>query len=253
MSDSIRIPHLSLITLPVLLALVGGCAPDKGPGSLSVDYILGNSKTCAELGVERLRAVLYQGEADAPTLEIEEDVLCSSGGSISLEEVEPGLYSLSVTAYDAGDVAIFDNLGQPDAERRIEIFEAAEATNEAELTARPAELGIAWRLGDEGFGNCDGVGISRFEIAAFQTGGGSVLLETELDCELNGDAQGYRDIADPGRDLNGVLFGEAGIQALDASGEPVGDPALFEFEPVGPGYPVKLNIECTAVGCTGVE
>jgi len=237
----------------VLLACTGltlaACAPDKGPGSLTVDYVLGNNKTCDEVNVDRLRATLYQGAVDDPSVELDEDVDCDSSSMIEFSELEPGVYNLLVTAYDADGVATFDNLGQPEAERRHEIFEAAEATAEAELTARPAQLEVAWRLGEGGFANCGGVGIDAFEIVAYQTGGGTVLLETELDCELTGGSNGYREVEDPDRDLNGTLFGEVGIQALAADGSSVGDPAVFVFDPPGPGYTVQLNIECTDTGC----
>lgn len=233
-----------------LLAALGGCAPDKGPGSLVVNYVLGNNKTCAELGIDRLEIKAYQGTLDMPTAEFEDNMLCNDDGMVDLIDIPPGLYSISAIGYDDVGVAIFDNQGQSDMERLVEIFEAAETTTEAELTARPAQLKIAWRLGEGGFGNCDGVGIDRFEITAFEEGGGTIMLETTLDCELAPEgSDGYRVIADPDRDLNGTRFGEVGIQALDASGNGIGMPASFVFPPVGPGYPVEINIECTDMGC----
>ncbi len=234
------------------LVALAGCQPDKGPGSLLVSYELGNNKACDEVGVVSIRADLFTGDYDPMAVDYTEEVSCDAG-EVAFDPVEPGVYNIRVSGYDDSGMATFDNLGQIASERRLEIFEAAESTLDAELTARPADLKIGWRLGDGGFGNCAGVGIDRFEIVAYQTGGGSILLETTLACELNGDAQGFRLVEDPDRLLNGVLFGEVGIQALAANGSEVGSPAIHVFEPVGPGYPVELTIECTEAGCTVIS
>ena len=68
-----------------------GCAPDKGPGTLVVTFILGNSKTCAELGIERVSASMYAGEIDEEATPIyTEDLPCTDDGEITLGELEPG-------------------------------------------------------------------------------------------------------------------------------------------------------------------
>jgi hypothetical protein len=239
---------VSLLSLTVAFGCLA-CAPDKGPGSLVIDYTLGNNKLCAEIGVERIEMTVYQGTLEEPTVEYEDMLLCDDNGESVIGDIEPGVYSIAAVGYDANDVAIFDNLGQPATERALEIFEAAETNIEAELTARPAELRIAWRLGDGGFANCAGVMIDRFEITTYEMGGGTVLLESVMDCELGGDSMGFRLVEDPERILNGTRLGEVGIQALDASGNVVGSPALFVFMPPGSGYGVELRIECTELGC----
>jgi hypothetical protein len=241
-------PSVSLLSLAVAFGCLA-CAPDKGPGTLVVDYTLGNNKTCEELGVERVEVMAYQGTLDDPTLEESESLLCDNTGEATIADLEPGIYSVSVIAFDANDVAIFDNQGQPPSERTVEIFEAAEASTDAELTARPAQLNIAWRIGEGGFGNCGGIGVDRFEITAYETGGGTVLLDTDIDCEVIGDAMGFRLVADPERKLNGTSFGEVGFQGVDTAGNPVGSAAAFVFMPPGAGYPVDLRIECTDLGC----
>jgi hypothetical protein len=239
-----------VVGLGVTAGSVLGCAPDRGPGSLVVSYTLGNNKTCAELGIEELRAELVQGPEGATTVSSSEIVPCASDPEIIFENLEPGIYSLIVSAHDTQGVATLDNLGQPATERAIEIFEAAETSVDAELTARPAQLEIAWRLGVDGFSNCASEGISSLRVTAYQVGGTSVLLDTQLDCELASDGDnGYRQVPDPDRELNGDLLAEVGIQPLDAAGAPVGEAVDFMFDPVGPGYSVQLNIECTAAGC----
>lgn len=239
---------VSLLSL-ALVATCLACNPDKGPGSLVVEYVLGNNKTCAELGVERISVTAYQGPLDNPTIEYDDMLICDDNGEAIISGIEPGVYSISAVGYDANDVATYDNQGQPAAERTVEIFEAAEAPFEAELTARPAELRVAWRLGLNGNGNCAGVGIDRLEITAFEQGGGTVLVEATLDCDLAGDENGFRVLPDPMRLLNGTRFGEVGIQALDSAGNSVGTDAQFIFDPPGYGYPVELLIECTDEGC----
>jgi hypothetical protein len=227
------------------LTVLSGC-PDKGPGELTVTYVLGNDKTCEEVGVDSVRAKLtIEG-----TERYSEDVDCSVG-EIVIDEIEPELYDVEVLAYDDAGVAILDNLGNPLSERRVEIFEASSASHEAELDARPSVLKVRWRLGDEGFGNCASVGIDRFVVKAFEVGGSALLLEDTIDCEEGGDPMGYREVPDPERLLNGTLFGEVGIQAQDASGADVGAAATFVCDPVGAGYPVELTIECSDVECTG--
>lgn len=257
MSYSFRSPRPRSQTLTATLALVGcaaalaGCAPDKGPGSLTVSYMLGNNKTCAELGIDRLEVQVFQGTVEEPTNEYGDTMLCQDDAEILIDTIEPGIYSFAMYGYDEDGVAVLDNFDQPTSERQVEIFEAAESSIEAELTARPAQLEVRWRLGVDGFASCDGVGIDAFEIVAYQVDGSSVLLEAELDCELTGDeTTGYRLIPDPERELNGTLFGEVGVQAVDAAGNSVGAPAAFTFEPPGPGYTIQLAIECTDLGCT---
>ncbi|HLT35934.1 MAG TPA: hypothetical protein VK034_06605 [Enhygromyxa sp.] len=224
------------------------CQPDKGPGSVVVTYVLGNSKTCEEVGVTEIEATLFRGSFEEPSRSYSERVPCEMG-EVELDGVEPSNYEVRVVGFDEDGFATFDNLGQNTSQRTVEVFEAAESDFDADLTARPADLLIRWRLGDQGFGNCTGVGIARFEINAYEVGGGTLLLSTLLDCEQAGGDDGYRLVPDPARVLNGVSFGEVGIQALAADGDDVGLPATFVFDPVGAGYPVRLGIECTQAGC----
>lgn len=236
------------ITLATLGTLAG-CQPDKGPGSIVVEYVLGNNKTCAEVGVTDVRASAFKGSFEDPSI-LHSDVTNCDAGEVVLEGIEPNTYEVRVIGYDENGVAIFDNMGQDSPERVVEVFEAADSMLSVDMTARPADLLVRWRLGAGGFDNCAGIGIDRFEVTAYQTGGGTLLLDTDLDCELGGDSQGFRFVNDPDRLLNGLLFGEVGIQAVDASGGDIGTPAVFVFDPVGPGYAVELTIECTEAGCT---
>jgi hypothetical protein len=234
----------SLVTVGSLAA----CQPDTGPGSVVVEYVLGNSKTCAEVGVADIQASLFKGDYEDPTVRYSEMVSCSED-EVVLEGVPPDRYEVRVIGFDDNGVATFDNLGQTATERVVEVYEAAQSQFDSDLTARPADLLLRWRLGADGFGNCSGVGIARFEVTAYQIGGGTRLLESEIDCDAPGDSEGYHLVPDPDRELNAVLFGEVGVQALAADGSDVGAPAVFEFDPVGAGYAIELAIECTEAGC----
>lgn len=230
------------------VASLAACQPDTGPGSVAVSYVLGNSKPCDEVGVADVQASLFKGDYEDPTVLYSEMVSCDAG-EVVIESVPPDRYEVRVVGYDEMGVATFDNLGLDASKRVVEVFEAAQSEVDQDLTARPADLRIRWRLGADGFGNCSGVGIARFAIAAYETGGGTLLLETEISCDAAGDTEGYRLVPDPDRLLNGGRFGEVGVQALAADGSDVGSPAVFVFEPVGAGYPVELAIECTDAGC----
>jgi hypothetical protein len=233
----------------VTAATLAGCRSEPEPGSVVVGYVLGNNKTCAEVGVNEIEVELYKGDVEQPSVSYKERTSCSALGEVVVDGLPPNSYYVKVTGFDVNGVATFDNMGQSATSRVVEVFDDSESSYDADLTARPADLKVRWRLGDQGFGNCAGVGIARFEIKAYQTGGGTLLLTTEIDCNAPGGSDGYRLVPDPERRLNGVLFGEVGIQALSSSGGNVGLPATFAFDPVGPGYAVTLGIECTEAGC----
>lgn len=240
-------PLLGALTL-TSLPMLGGCGPEKGPGSLAVTYVLGNAKTCDELGIETVELELIRGSGDDREVLYDDRGPC--GDDLLIEGIEAKTYEVEVTAFDGNGIATLDNLADSESERRIEIFEASDATLEVDLTSRPAELFVRWRLGADGFADCDGVGIDAFEVRAFEEDGGNLLLEDVLSCGLDGDGAGnWRLLADPERDLTGSLFGEVGITPLDANGDAVGGAATFEFDPVGAGYPVQLSIECDELGC----
>jgi hypothetical protein len=211
-----------------------GCA-DEGPGALIVPFTLGNSKTCDEVGVSRVRVVLGN-EA------YEEDADCGDG-EVRVDDVPAGRYDLLVEGLAADGVTIMDNLDNDD--RRVEVVGDG-ATVELEsvlLTDTPAQLLVRW---DFGFSNCASADIAQFVFTAFETGGTSVLLEEEVDCDSESDApNGFHLVPDPDRSLKGGLFGEANISAKPATTTDLS----FMFEPPGPGRPIYLSLECDDDGC----
>ncbi len=242
-------PNLRPLVFPstaLLLATMalGGCKHDDGPGSLAVEFILGNDKACAEVDVENIRVALSRGDE----VLYDETFACAEG-PVLIQDITPQVYDMVVEGIDAEGYATFDNLGTPEGERKVEIFDGSLAEQSVDLTARPADVGVRW---DFGVTNCMGAGIDRFNIRMFEVGGANLLLEHEIDCEVTGEGEGgYRWIPDPERVLNGNLLGEVGVVPLDATGTMVGGQVPFSFEPVGAGHPVLLTIECNDTFCSG--
>jgi hypothetical protein len=240
----LRSPFLSTTALLLASMALVGCKDDGGPGTLSVQFVLGNDKQCSEVDVESIRVVLSRGDEEL----YDETVPCADG-VVEIDGIEPKVYDLLVEGIDAEGFATFDNLGTPEAERKIEIFEGSLFEQSVDLTARPADVGVRWTLGVT---NCTGAGIDRFRIRVFEVGGANLMLEEEIDCEATGEGtEGYRWLPDPDRVLNGSLVGEVGVVPLDATGTMIGGQVPFAFDPVGAGHPVKLTVECNDAFCTG--
>lgn len=232
----------SRVTALAFVALLG-CKNKDGPGDLSVEFVLGNDKACSEVGIETIRVQLSRS---GEVLYTEEGV-CTSG-PVMLMDVEPNNYDLLVEGLDVAGVAVFDNIDTPAGERKIEVFEDSLALASVDLLARPAQLMLRW---DFEFSSCAQSGIDRFEVRAFEVGGGNLMHEGEIDCESEADpATGYHLLDDPDRVLTGSQLGEVGVIPLDASGTMVGEQVTFTFDPVGAGYPVELTLMCTGTGCT---
>ena len=61
---SLPIPRPLTLTRAAALAFVAllGCKNQDGPGDLSVDFVLGNNKSCAEVGVENVIVTLSRSD-----------------------------------------------------------------------------------------------------------------------------------------------------------------------------------------------
>lgn len=245
---SLPIPRPLTLTRAAALAFVAllGCKNQDGPGDLSVDFVLGNNKSCAEVGVENVIVTLSRSD---------EVLYMQTGrcedGPVLLEDVTPNNYDVLVEGLDSSLYVVFDNLDMPAGERKVEVFEDSLKEFSVDMLARPADLMVRW---DFEFSSCSQSGIDRFEVRAFEAGGATLMLEGEIDCEVEPDpdvAGGYHLFPDPDRVLVGTQLGEVGVVPVDASGTMVGEPVTFTFDPVGAGYPVRLTLSCTGTGCTG--
>lgn len=216
-----------------------GCA-DQTPGSVLVDYRIGNDKTCAEAGVTNLDIVLSQEDG------------ISGGGPcndepILLEGIPVGKYAIDITGSDANGVVIVDNVDASPTVVDITGDGKELSPTQIPLSDTPAELLVRWNFG---FTSCESAGISKFLIEAFDDSGSENFVSVELDCTEAGDAAGYREVPDDQRELNGRRFGEVGVQARAADGSPVGPRVNFAVPAPGPGYKVYLTLECDQNGCT---
>lgn len=250
MSKRLRLPSPLPMTLTraSVLAFVAllGCKNQDGPGDLSVDFVLGNDKTCAEVGVDNITVTLSRSGETLYT----QTGACEDG-PVLLEDVKPNNYDVLVEGLDSSLFVVFDNLDTPAGERKVEVFEDSLKEITVDMLARPADLLVRW---DFEFSSCSQAGIDRFQVRAFEVGGGSLMLEGEIDCEVEPDPDipgGYHLFPDADRVLVGTQLGEVGVVPLDASGTMVGEQVTFAFEPVGAGYPVRITLSCTGTGCTG--
>ncbi|TPV96363.1 MAG: hypothetical protein B7733_05200 [Myxococcales bacterium FL481] len=243
---------IRLNSVPFVLALAAGvgslgCEDDTGPGSLVVPVILGNNKSCEELGITSLHAEL--GEEG----EYQEIAPCDDPNpEIVFEDIPAGRYRLFVAGRDAEGVATLDSGADPD--RRVEILGDGATIREENpvlLTEAPAHVWTRWSFD---FGSCESAGMAAFRIAVFEQGGVRQLLDETVACNVERDAstQFYYRLPDPSRILNGRTVGEISVQPLDRAGIVMGPPVGFTFPPPGPGRDIRLSlVGCTNTGCTG--
>lgn len=237
---------LRLVSLLVGLgttALVGCSAQTTSTGSVVVPYVLGNMRTCKDMGID-----VVQGVLDDQFLVLE--VPCEEG-RIRFVDLPEGLYRVALFGLSEDGYSVMDSLG-PEAIIIKVPGQGVSATVEPAilLTAAPAHLQIRW---DFGFSSCAGAGVESFMIRAWNPDGRDLLLEETLPCESNGSgSQQYRDVPDFGRNLGGTLVGQVSVSALRDDGTPFGPPVGFNFEPPGSGRRIQLTLKCNGSGCEGV-
>lgn len=233
---------VTLVTCVALLSLCG-CGPDQaGSGAVVVPFELGNRRECASLGVQTVRGAL---DDDFMFEEVDCDV-----GELRFDYVPKGAYRLSLFALDGEGYATMDSVEAGSISVKVPGGGATVVVDPAlQLTAAPAKLYLRWEFG---FSSCESASVDAFEIMAWRADGSQLLLETNVPCEMPGEGSSqYREIPDLERELAGDEFGEVSIQALDANGREVGEPASFVFEAPGAGRPVRLSLSCDGSGCDG--
>jgi hypothetical protein len=248
-------PRLIPLSFSILALSLASCSREPGPGTVIVKFRLGNDKTCEELGVVNVRAFLGDdptlsdaGDTDGGGPDLDVTAPCEDG-EVTITQVPAGSYELTVQAIDAADVTIMDNL--KDGALPVEVLgDGSQLTTDTiGLTNSPSQLKVRW---DFGFSSCEAEGVGSFRIAAFDTTGTEGLHEVTIPCNTAGDPddENYRLIDDPDRSIDGTVFGEVGIDVLDASNAELGMREVLAFTPPGPGYPIKISLACDATGCT---
>ena len=223
--------------------LAMGCGDGNGTtGTLVVPFELGNRRTCSALGVKTVRAVLDDGM-------FSEEAPCSNG-QVRFRELPAGSYHVRLYGVDDKGVSIMDSLQSGDVVVSVVGNDTTVVTQPAvTLTAAPAQLLLRWNFG---FGTCKGIGVERFVVKVWRSGGDDLLLDASVPCESEGDGPDqYRKVADRMRTLGGGESGEVTIQAMDRTSVKVGEPVMFSFEAPGAGRTIKLSLNCTEGACMG--
>ena len=237
---------VSMALLGAALLMMSACGsedPGPGAGTLVIPYVLGNDRSCENLGVATIRVQLDGGF-------MQTEVDCD-GEDVRMRNVPAGLYSVEVFGLDADGVAILDSIQSGPLQQRVTgNSETTEVNPPVILTAAPARLLLRWNFG---FGSCSSSGIDHFMVIAWNAADGTEkLMEAMVPCESPGEGAGqYRTVPDEDRDLGGDSFGGVSISVIDDNGDQVGDVVSFEFDAPGRGREVKLSLTCDESGCEG--
>jgi hypothetical protein len=219
----------------------GGDDSSGSPGTLVVEFVLGNNLTCDDVGVKRVRAELNE-------MQFVEDAPCSAM-QVRFLNIPAGTYKIRMYGEDDKGMDIMDNYSKTGS-TSIEVSggDMNSFPRPITLFAAPAHLFVRW---DMGFTSCKGVGVVSFLINAWR-GAGELLVEQTLDCLLEGDGPDqYREIADPERNFTGSEAGEVFVQPLDKEMARFGAPAVFRFKAPGAGQNVKITVDCGSTGYCG--
>jgi hypothetical protein len=223
--------------------LAGGCPPDQtSTGTLVVPFELGNHRTCGDLSVKTVRAELANGmyTQEAPCM----------NGVVRFKDLPAGSYSVRMFGVDDKGIEVLDSL----TDHALVVNVVGQDTTvvlkpAVTLTAASAHLLLRWNFG---FGTCKGVGVDRFTVKVWRSGGDNLLLDASVACSTEGDGEDqYREVHDDSRQLSGDASGEVSVQPLDKTGVTVGDAVRFNFSAPGPGHDIKLSLTCEDGACKG--
>jgi hypothetical protein len=223
--------------------LATGCPPDKSStGTLVVPFELGNHRTCDALSIKTVRAELDDGMyvQEAP---------CTNG-AVRFKDVPAGSYNVRMFGVDDKGVEVLDSLTDHELVVNVVGQDTTVVVKPAvTLTAAPAHLLMRWNFG---FGTCKGVGVDRFAVTVWRSGGDNLLLDATIACSTEGDGEDqYREVKDDSRQLPGDTAGEVSVQPLDKTGVTVGDAVIFDFSAPGAGHDIKLSLTCEDGACKG--
>lgn len=230
-----------LVTLTAGVTAFAACADtDAARGQLVVPFVLGNGRTCGDLGIETVEADLDEG--------FFVEMTDCADGQVSLQDVPIGAYNVVLVGRDKLGVPVLDSAAGDSV--RVDVLPGISTTIEPDvlLTAAPARLFLRWGFD---FSDCETEGIDHFVVRAWHMDGSRLLSEHTLACDMPGEGSGrYRTVEDLERTLVGDVFGQVSVQPSDDQGRAIGESLSFTFEPPGPGYPVYLSLtDCASSGC----
>jgi hypothetical protein len=232
-----------LIILAVAIVSFCACQEESTEvGTLVVPFKLGSGNSCESRGIDQVRATL-DGDYYVET------VSCGDM-QVRFDDIASGTYLMELFGFDTQQVAVMEALDLDPV--KVEKNNTVVVEPEVRLVSAPAKVLLRWALG---FGSCESFDIDSFQVVTYSDDGDSVLLETSIDCNAAGeDANNYRLIADPDRDLTGGQLDVVEITPLDVNGTPIGTSEAVQFvleESPGSGYSVMFSIDCDADGCQG--
>jgi hypothetical protein len=248
MTMNLRARHgRGLAALGLFLALAA-CNNDPQSGNLTINYTFAPGVSCTEHAenVQDVRVDIGVGG-----MIDRESVPCSNaGGDIVLSGVVAGSYDLFVFGVDDEGDEVLDNLGGANPTDRVEIIGGGSKTLDVQLGLAPARLEVALVVTNEGFpAQCSSTSImvKGVRAQAWNFGASDLLLSHEFDlCEFDG----FEQVPDPTRAINGRRFDGVVIQPINGSGAAVGSPVNLEFSgAVGAGKRARISVECEADVC----
>lgn len=238
---------LAALGLLPLLAL-SACNNDPQSGSLTINYTFAPGVSCDQ-HQELVQDIRVDVGEEGMTAS--ETAACdNAGGEIVLTGVAAGNYDLRVLGIDGEDDAVLDNLGGETTDDRVEIIGGDSKTVDVVLGLAPARLEVALVVNNSGFpAQCSSTEIMIKGVRAEAWDFGSSDLLKSYDFDLC-DFDGFEQVPDEERDINGRRFDGVVIQPLDVSGNPVGSEQNFEFAaPVGAGKLAQVSVECEGDTC----
>lgn len=201
----------------------------------SVPYQLGAGMTCQQANIVKLRVKL--GKLADQVFE----GACDDTGSLTLDGVQEGEWSMIVEAIDAkGVVTMSSNVAT--APPTVDFNQNEQVTPRMTLASVPAKVKLRWNLG---FGTCDNMGLQGFGVQAWDESNARLLLSGSIDCKAPLDAESFRVLADPNGLLSGSDLRALTIQPLSTNGQDFGGPISVNLPAApGPGYSVEVSFNC---------
>jgi hypothetical protein len=240
----VEIRQLGFFVLISLLAAAGcyDMQEEDTVGSWAATYqIESMGLSCEEAGVATILAVFDDGlyHAEVPCDQYE----------ISIDNIEQGLYRLTLYGLNAEGIPIMDSLAGGETQVLIQENKKTVQKDPVRLTETPVALLLRWGLG---FGSCKSRGFKDFVVEAVDFDG-ETTFQSRLKCTSVGILDGeYRIVPDKKRQLAATEIGSLRVYPVARSNDSLGEAfeVLFEdFDVPGPGEPIEMSISCGQTAC----
>lgn len=245
-------------TFAMLAAPLAGtaCNNDTPTGTLIVPFEIGAGVECSVANVANVKVSLFDMPPDGDLSEEVETltVPCSEGKAV-FNNLPVDRYYITAEGIDGMDFTVVDNDASAETDLG-EVLQGKENTaNTVAMSPTPAQLWVRFALNLDDFQTmCPSTPIANFKVTASKSDGLAALLTTTIACDAVPEADGYHHIPDLNRDLEGISFNHVRVQALDETGNVIGDLKYLLAAPPGPGRIIKLtpiaNCDGTNDTCT---